>query len=133
MDNDMTLFGNMLFDIIFRCFLYYFLIFFGYNFFQRICKQMGKMTISGKDCFTKAIPNDDTDIWTISGCQDAPYPPRIHHQRLRIGTVLTGKMTISGKDCFSKAIPNDDTDIWTPPPDVRMPPILQRSTTRDGG
>ena len=59
-------------------------MFFGYNFFQRICKQMGKMTISGKDCFTKAIPNDDTDI-------------------------------------------------WTPSPDVRMPPILQRSTTRDGG
>ena len=22
------------------------------------------MTISGKDCFTKVIPNDDTDIWT---------------------------------------------------------------------
>ena len=24
----------------------------------------GKITISGKDCFTKVIPNDDTDIWT---------------------------------------------------------------------
>ena len=131
----------------------------------------GKMTISSKDCFTKVVPNDDTDIWTpspdvrmplsskdpppemedresldreddhfkqrlfyktcskwwyrhldtISGCQDVPYPPRIHHQRWRIGAVLTGKMTISSKDCFTKVVPNDDTDIWTPSPDVRMP------------
>ena len=27
---------------------------------------MGKMTISDKDCFTKVVPNDDTDIWTPS-------------------------------------------------------------------
>ena len=26
----------------------------------------GKMTISGIDCFTKAVPKDDTDIWTRS-------------------------------------------------------------------
>ena len=57
---------------------------------------------------------------TISGCQDAPYPPRIHHQRWRIGAILTRKMTISGKDCFTIVVPNDDTDIWTPSPDVRM-------------
>ena len=47
--------------------------------------------------------------------------------------VLTGKMTISGKDCSTKVVPNDDTDILTPSPDVRMPPILEGSTTRDGG
>ena len=46
---------------------------------------------------------------TISRYQD---DPRIHHQRLRIGAVLTGKVTISGKDCFTKVVPKDDTDIW---------------------
>ena len=69
---------------------------------------------------------------TISRCQDAPYPPRIHHQRWMIGGVLTMKMTISGKDCFTKVVPNNDTDIWTPSPDVRMPSIIQGSSTRDG-
>ena len=69
---------------------------------------------------------------TISRCQDAPYPPRIHHQRWMIGAVLTMKMTISGKDCFTKVVPNNDTDIWTPSPEVRMPSIIQGSSTRDG-
>ena len=32
-----------------------------------------KMTISGKDCFTKVVPNDDTDIWTPS--PDVRMPP----------------------------------------------------------
>ena len=32
----------------------------------------GKMTISSKDCFTKVLPNDDTDIWTPS--PDARIP-----------------------------------------------------------
>ena len=26
------------------------------------------MTISSKDCFTKLVPNDDTDIWTKKDC-----------------------------------------------------------------
>ena len=57
----------------------------------------GNMSTSGKDRLKKVVPNDDTDIWTLS--QDAPYPPRIQQKRWKTGAVLMGKMTSSGKDC----------------------------------
>ena len=38
---------------------------------------------------------------TIFRCLDAPYPPRIHHQRCRKGVVLMGKrVLLTALDCF---------------------------------
>ena len=76
--------------------------------------------VSGKDCFTKVVSNNDTDIWTPSpGVRMTLLPQRIHHQRWRTGA---GKMTISAKDCLIKHVPNDDANFWAPSAVVRMPP-----------
>ena len=80
------------------------------------------MTISGKDCLTKVVPNDDTDIMSLtsryhlqtSGCT---LSSRI--LRWRTGPVLIRKMTIFGKNCLIRLVLNDDSDIETPFPSLR--------------
>ena len=39
--------------------------------------ELGKMTISDNYCFTKVVPYDDTNIWTLSpGVRMTPSTPR---------------------------------------------------------
>ena len=70
----------------------------------------GNMLTSGKDRLKKVVPNDDTDIWTLSpGIRMPPILQGSNKREMEDRGSLDGENDLFRQRLQAKHVPNDDT------------------------